>query len=215
MVQKLDVNTSENLSIIGNVFAELNLLKNLKLRTNYGINRLQVENKSFLNPIHGGGASANGSASNTNGKYIRSELVNTLKYDLNFNDAHHINLLLGNEIIKNKIDIWGAQRSNITDPYYENYQGGFINIVPTGNVISETAILSYFSGLNYDYLKKYLLSVNVRRDGLSALAKGNKWGNFYGASAGWNLSKESFIKNLDIEKYISDFKRLFGYLHSI
>ena len=206
MVQKLDVNTSENLSIIGNVFAELSLLKNLKLRTNYGINRLQVENKSFLNPIHGGGASANGSASNTNGKYIRSELVNTLKYDLNFNDAHHINLLLGNEIIKNKIDIWGAQRSNITDPYYENYQGGFINIVPTGNVISETAILSYFSGLNYDYLKKYLLSVNVRRDGLSALAKGNKWGNFYGASAGWNLSKESFIKNLDIEKYISDFK---------
>lgn len=60
--------------------------------------------------------------------------------------------------------------------------------------------------MNYDWFEKYLLSVNVRRDGLSALAKGNKWGNFYGASAGWNLSKESFIKNLDIEKYISDFK---------
>ncbi|MBK6823530.1 MAG: hypothetical protein IPG87_11255 [Saprospiraceae bacterium] len=49
LVQKLDVNTSENNTFIGNVFAEWKIMKDLKFRTSYGLNNLQVQNKSFLN----------------------------------------------------------------------------------------------------------------------------------------------------------------------
>lgn len=206
MVQTLDVNTSQNNTLIGNVFGEWKILKNLKFRTSYGINNLLGENKSFMNPIHGGGAAANGVATNLYSNYNRYNWVNTIGYKLNFNDAHHFNVLLGHEIIKTRIDGWGAQRTNLTDPDYTNYQGGFANISPYGNIYAENALLSYFSSLNYDFNTKYLVSFNFRRDGLSALAAGNKYGNFGGASAGWVLSKEDFFKNSKISNFFNEIK---------
>ncbi len=206
MVQKLDVNTSENNTLMGNVFGEWKVLKNLILKTSYGLNHLQVENESFFNPTHGGGASANGVATNSFTKYYRSDWTTTLRYEKSLNQEHNFGILLGHERIRTTIDGWGASRSNITDPDYSNYQGGFVNISPYGNISTENALLSYFSNLTYDFSKKYLLSFNFRRDGLSALAEGNKFGNFWGASAGWNIDKESFYPVSGFFSNISNIK---------
>ncbi|HRG34501.1 MAG: SusC/RagA family TonB-linked outer membrane protein [Saprospiraceae bacterium] len=206
LVQKLDVNTSENNTFLGNVFAEWKILNNLTFRTSYGLNNLQVQNKSFLNPLHGGGASANGSATNVFSKYYRADWVNTLNYNKAFADVHNLGLLVGYERIHTTIDSWGAQRTNITDPDYSNYQGGFVNIAPIGNVYSENALLSYFSNLTYDFDRRYLLSFNFRRDGLSALSAGNKYGNFLGGSLGWNVSRESFFQESSLRNWVSNLK---------
>ncbi len=206
LVQKLDVNTSENNTLIGNIFGEWKISNSLLMRSSYGINNLQVQNTSFLNPLHGGGASANGVATNVFSNYHRSDWVNTLKYNTSLHDIHNLSLLVGYERIKTVIDSWGAQRSNITDPDYTNYQGGFVNISPIGNVFSENALLSYFSNITYDYDKLYLFSFNFRRDGLSALADGNKFGNFVGGSVGWNLYKEDFYSNSSIKHLFNNIK---------
>jgi TonB-linked SusC/RagA family outer membrane protein len=205
-VQKYDINSSENNSLIGNVFGEINLLKNLKFRTSYALNNLLSENKSFMNPIHGGGASSNGVASNIFTKYNRFDWVNTLNFNQSFGPKNNVGLLVGYERIKTSIDSWGAQRSNISDPYYTNYQGGFVNISPIGNVYSENALLSYFSNLTYDFSKKYFVSLNFRRDGLSALADGNKFGNFGGGSLGWNVYNESFFQNSSLQNIFGNLK---------
>ncbi len=204
MVQKLDLSTSENNTVLGNAFGELHLLKGLKIKTLFGLHKLLVENKQFLNPIHGGGASANGVATNIQSKFYRWQWVNTANYECKAGADHSFALLLGSEMIKTLLDSWGAQRSNITDTYYQNYQGGFVNISPIGNVYSENSLLSYFSNINYDFRKRYLMSINFRRDGLSALAKGNQWGNFGGASVGWNISNENFYKSLNIQHVIDN-----------
>jgi TonB-dependent starch-binding outer membrane protein SusC len=206
MVQSLDLSTSENNTLIGNVFAEVDLVKNLKFRSNFGLNNLQVENKSFLNPIHGGGSPSNGVATNTSTKFRRSDFTNSLIYEANFNQKHHLYAMLGYEAIKTTTDGWGAQRSNLTDPSYTSYQGSFVNIAPYGNIYSENALLSYFSNITYDYKNKYLLSLNFRRDGLSALTEGNKYGNFGGGSIGWNVSEEPFYKNSGLPKIIGNLK---------
>ncbi|MBS1567766.1 MAG: SusC/RagA family TonB-linked outer membrane protein, partial [Bacteroidetes bacterium] len=57
-VLDLDRNTSENNPFIGNVYGEWAILKGLKLRTSYGVDNLVVENKAFLNPYSGDGATA-------------------------------------------------------------------------------------------------------------------------------------------------------------
>lgn len=211
MVQKLDVNTSENNAFIGNVYGEVKLWNNLLFRSSYGINNLQLENKSFLNPIHGGGASANGVATNSIGKFYRFDWVNTLAYQFNIGLKNNFNILLGNERIKTTINGWGSQRSNITDPDYKNYQGGFVNSAPIANILTENALLSYFSNINYNFNKRYFLSFNLRRDGLSALAKGNKYGNFGGVSVGWDLHKEAFYRSLGIQNVLNSFKIRFSY----
>jgi TonB-dependent starch-binding outer membrane protein SusC len=206
LVQKLDVNSSENNTLLGNVFGEINILKNLKWRTSYGINNLRVENKSFLNPLHGGGASANGVATNTMAKYYRTDLVNTLAYTTAISNAHNFTVLIGNEKIKTTSNGWGAQQSNVTDPSYTNYQGGFSNIAPSGNLLSVNALISYFSVFNYDFKKKYFINFNFIRDGLSALADGNKYGNFGSGALGWSISEENFFKKSTLVNFIDNLK---------
>ena len=70
--------------------------------------------------------------------------------------------------------------------------------MPTGNVLTENFLQSYFGRINYDFNRKYFLSANVRRDGYSAFA--NKWGTFYGISGGWVISKENFLADAGILK---------------
>lgn len=205
-VQKSDISTSENNTFLGNLYGEINLLRNLKFRTSFGLNNLQVVNKSFLNPLNGGGASANGVATNTFTKLYRTDLINTLVFTPELNRNHHLTILLGHEKIKTTVDGWGAQQTNLTDPTYTTYQGVFGNISPAGNVFSENALLSYFSNINYNFKKRYLLSVNFRRDGLSALSEGNKFGNFGSTSIGWNIFEEAFYKKSVFSKLIGNFK---------
>ena len=205
-VQTLDINSSENNTVLGNVFAEYSLLKKLVFKTSFGLNNLQVVNKSFLNPLNGGGASANGVATNTYGKFYRTDFVNTLTYTTDINGIHNFKVLAGHEQLKTTLDGWGAQQSNLTDPIYTKYQGVFGNISPAGNTFSENSLLSFFSNFSYDYKKKYLLNLNFRRDGLSALAAGNKYGNFGSGSIGWNVYEENFYKNSVISTLIANLK---------
>lgn len=62
---------------------------------------------------------------------------------------------------------------------------------------SRQRIMSFFGRINYDYQSKYLLSLVMRRDGYSKLAKDNRWGIFPGVSAGWVFGKESFMEPLN------------------
>ncbi|HUC80260.1 MAG TPA: SusC/RagA family TonB-linked outer membrane protein, partial [Flavisolibacter sp.] len=57
--------------------------------------------------------------------------------------------------------------------------------------------LSYSGRINYIYKGKYLFTATYRADGASRLAPGNKWDYFPSVALGWNISQESFLKNVD------------------
>jgi TonB-dependent starch-binding outer membrane protein SusC len=204
----LDKNTSENNTLIANVYAEWTILKGLKLKTNYGLDQLTVENTNFLNPFSGDGFATNGAATNSNTKYYSSDWTNTLIYNTNLGNRQHLKVLAGYEQIARNSTGWGATEIGITDPFYSNYEGGWASIIPAAgaNFQSNSGLVSYFSNLNYDFDRKYLLSVNFRRDGLSALSAGNKYGNFSGGSIGWNVSEEGFFKSSTVSKVINALK---------
>ena len=201
-----DVNSSVSTSLLGSVFAEVEIFKSLKFKTLYGLNNLQVENASFRSPLSGDGFVTNGLASNNSASYQRANWTNTLIFTNTFQQDHYLNVLLGHELIKTDIAGWGAIRTGISDSFFTGYQGGWLNIVPANNLQTENAILSYFTNINYAYQGKYLLSINARRDGLSALAEGNKWGNFGGGAVGWNVSEERFFKESDLGRTINGLK---------
>lgn len=62
---------------------------------------------------------------------------------------------------------------------------------------SESAILSYFARANYKLMNKYLFSLSGRVDGSSRFGKDNKYGFFPAASAGWILTEENFLSNVN------------------
>ncbi len=76
--------------------------------------------------------------------------------------------------------------------------------VSVSSTESNQVIAGYFARVNYNFDQRYLLSLTARYDGASNLGDKNKWGFFPGISAGWNLHKENFWKNMP--EAVSQFK---------
>lgn len=66
-----------------------------------------------------------------------------------------------------------------------------------GGNAEEYAYRSFFGRIAYSYANRYLLQVNFRRDGSSRFAPDSRWANFPSLSAGWVVSEEKFVKNLN------------------
>jgi iron complex outermembrane receptor protein len=74
--------------------------------------------------------------------------------------------------------------------------------------IGENALESYFGRVNLDYDGKYLLTLNVRNDISSRLNPDDRSDIFGGASLGWNIIDENFMKD---SKVFSQLKLRVGY----
>ncbi len=201
--------------LVGTIFAEIPLFKGLKFKTQYGVDYLIAENKSFSNPIHGDGlqtaaATDDGTASNDIGKYNRWVFTNQLTYDNTFWVKHSINVVVAAEQQSSKTDRWSAKRSGVSDPFYNEFQGGYtLNDNPPNNLLSENYLLSYLGRISYDFDKRYFLTVSLRRDAYSGYSPKNiagKWGTFPGVAIGYSLSKEKFWQNTAISNVISDLR---------
>ncbi|WP_333818729.1 SusC/RagA family TonB-linked outer membrane protein [Ohtaekwangia sp.] len=201
----LDKNTftSESNQVQGNIYAAWEVVKGLTLKTTYGIDRISFEDISFQTSLGGDGYNLGGSATNNYRTNKRWNWQNTIQYDLEVG-KHFVSILAGGEQQYTKVDRWGAQRTSIADVYFTTFEGNYTNIAVANNLQGENYLVSYFSRINYDFGKKYFVSLNVRRDGYSAWA--DKYGNFYGASVGYTISEEDFWKNNPILGSINFFK---------
>lgn len=122
-----------------------------------------------------------------------------LNYDYQITKDHYLSAMLGFEYYDSYYKAFSASGSGaptddfadlgLTDP-----GEGKRNIDSSH---SRQRIMSFFGRINYDYQSKYLLSLVMRRDGYSKLAKDNRWGIFPGVSAGWVFGKESFMEPLN------------------
>ncbi|MCS3796451.1 TonB-dependent receptor [Niastella sp. OAS944] len=136
---------------------------------------------------------------------IRAQSDNTLyqnyaallRYTKSFG-GHRIIAMGGLNAEKNDYKSLYAYRTNIgNDGVYD------LNVAPTDYVEgvggrNQWGIYSYIGRLNYSFRGKYLVEMLGRRDGSSRFAPGHKWSNFYDVSAGWVITNEQFIRDLDI-----------------
>lgn len=188
---------------LGSYYAEVSPISSLHLRTQYGRDYIRTEEREFLSPYVVSGAVQNGQASIVPGRFLQTTWTNTATYELNRN-GHYLNVLLGTERTDREQKSWGVVKTNLVDPTYTVFEAPFKNITPLDSHISENALLSFFGRVNYDWKSRYIFSVNLRRDGYSALSKDHRWGNFGGASAAWRLSDEPFF--VPLKQTVTDLK---------
>lgn len=74
--------------------------------------------------------------------------------------------------------------------------------VLTGINYTPTVSIAYFARGEYSYDDKYLLTLVMRREGVSRFQKGKQWDNFPAISAGWVISDEDFLRNNKIITYL-------------
>src|SRR5690606_7202986 len=118
--------------------------------------------------------------------------------DKNINDVHTIGFTGGFQQ-EDQLDNWiSARREVFPLPQYQQINAGNRANELTGGYASHWALRSLFGRITYNFDDKYLFEANVRRDGSSRFAEGNKFGIFPSFSAGWRISEESFMKDITI-----------------
>lgn len=192
-VPVLDLNRAavENNRILGNIYLMLKPIKWLTLRSQYGIDNLNSDNELYYSPIHGDGF-PRGLATGTLAKYKRWNWTNTAQFDKVFAEDHTVSVLVGSEQQFTRTEGFGLTRQDVTDPFFTDIQGSFVTPSAAGILRGQNYLLSSFGRLNYDYDKKYFVSLNARQDEYSALPEGFKKGTFWGVSGAWDVAKEKF-----------------------
>ena len=186
--------SSDVTRFIGVFYAEATPLKGLSLKTQYGVDYARIEEQRFWSPPHGGGVNSKGLANAYNTKNNRWTWTNTATYNFSLGQ-NNFNLLAGTEASERNNSRWTAQRKDLQDDKFVVFQGPF-GSATAGGSLSNNTMVSYFGRINYDYASKYIVSLNYRRDGYSALSEKNRWGNFGGVSAAWRVSEEGFFNPL-------------------
>ena len=122
---------------------------------------------------------------------------NTATYSKSFGE-HHFELLGGFTFQKFSRNGNRIQADTFADDRLPVVQGALnINRGGTNDFVEEWSLVSALSRLTYNYEGKYLLTASVRSDGSSRFGSENRWGTFPSVSAGWILSEEGFMQEVD------------------
>jgi TonB-linked SusC/RagA family outer membrane protein len=184
--------------MLGNVFAELEIMEGFTFRTNFGVQYDANADKRFSFPTPEN--SEPNFETRLTENYFQGTTwtwTNTLNYTKTFNNVHNLGVLAGYEAIKNRNNFMEGRISNFVST---DINAWYINAAladpGTQNVFSNggfSSLQSIFGKVDYSYNDKYILSGTVRRDGSSRFGPNNRYGVFPALSAGWRISNESFL----------------------
>lgn len=194
-------NNHEYWRVFGNAYLQIEPIKNLIVKTNFGVNYYNETNKTFepkwlrddVNKL-----------TQSTAKNVDWVWTNTAQYNIDLG-KNSIMALAGVESKKyhNESFFGYGTGLEIEDPNYI-YLG---NVTANKNVGAGASNYSMFSGfgkLNYTYDNKYLASFTIRRDASSRLSKDHNYDWFPSFSAGWRISQESFMESTS--SWLSDLK---------
>ncbi len=195
--------TSRSLRVFGNLFAEINLAKDLVARTSVGIDAGNGSMKQALLREYER-AEARSVTQLTEGasSYTSVTWSNTLAYQKRFGEIHDLKLLAGTESIKNQSRRIEARVSNydFEDNDFMSLSTGLPktlgDISATTPNIAVSTLFSYFGRVDYNLKDKYLFNATFRRDGSSLFGPTVRYANFPSVGAGWRISDEAFMKNI-------------------
>ncbi|SNY94859.1 SusC/RagA family TonB-linked outer membrane protein [Flagellimonas pacifica] len=187
-----------NRKVLGNFYAELQIMDGLKARTSLGID-YNVGRGEFLQGAadFGGGARQSLLVSSRPVELTLTSSA-TLQYDKTFGD-HNIGALFGFEQTKFRFDKVRIQGRNLFNTNFASSG----TTTASANEADLWTIQGVLGRLTYNYKGRYLATFNVRRDATSRFAPGNRDQVFPSVSIGWRLSDEEFFNK---GEFVDDIK---------
>jgi len=184
--------------LFGDVFLEVNILKDLKFRTQFST--ILKNNK---NNFYSGRELRNLSA-DQNGRatvYTRSRLYwqseNYLTWDKNW-DRLSVTGLVGFSWLKDQSEDLRVYAENFLDDFYQWRNISAAGNIPQGGIFGNTfgyQLNSYFTRWSVNFDSKYLLTVTGRYDGSSRFGENNKYAFFPSVGVAWRISEEPFFQS--------------------
>lgn len=191
---------NRNVNVTGSLNLTLNLFKGLDYKLTMGGDYLAGHNytrtAAYDSKWNEDGTAVDqysnliNSLSESRSQQFNYTIDNILNYSNTFN-RHTVNAMIGTSWMREYYRLTSINSGN-TDlgaPSITVFNG-------TGNITGEefnSALLSFFARVNYDYDNRYLLSGSIRSDKSSKFAPGHQVGYFPSVSAGWNVHNEEFF----------------------
>jgi TonB-linked SusC/RagA family outer membrane protein len=195
-------NSSDGFKLVSNIFAELDIIKNvLKFKTSYGLNLDYGKRKNYTPRYSVDGTQNNSQSKLSKSSYENYKYVwdNTLTYVKNSREFGDISLMVGQSVREEKNHRLSG--SAIKVPGADDQEKYITNGSPLDRDADDWGYLyratSYFTRFSYSKDNKYLLSATFRADGSSKYT--DKWGYFPSVGTGWVISREAFMKSVDVD----------------
>lgn len=189
----------EQFRLLGNTYVEIEPIKNLKLKSSYGIQRTVSDTYDFV-PIYEVNINQRNlinKVSKGNRRAVSQVWENTVTYDREI-EKHNVSLLAGFTKEKSRSEWESGSKNNIPN---EDPTLWFFDAATDGDLVTgaaaEYTMMSYLGRVNYSYDNKYLLTASFRADGSSRFSEGNRWGYFPSLALGWKISNEKFLRDID------------------
>lgn len=194
-VGALTYDTTDNLSDILDAkwYAILTPFKGFSLTGNVGYYVDNTRYHAIQNGVYGQFANAGGYVQQEADRYRSINLQLIGQYDFTINNLHNFSVMAGFENSAYRTEnVWGSG-ANLYNPQWpflnnvidnKNNGGGEASLVHRG----------FFGRLRYDFDGRYYVTGSIRRDGSSRFHPDHRWGTFWSASAGWDMSKEAFLR---------------------
>lgn len=139
-------------------------------------------------------------------KEIRRQGDVLLNYDKTFAKKHTVNALAGFHTELYSYEYDDAYRQNFPSSDVTDMNGGSVVGMRNSGYTRELAMNSVFGRLQYNFMDKYLFEANVRGDGSSRFAEGNRWGWFPSFSGAWRITNEDFVHGTAFNEVVTDMK---------
>jgi len=190
-------------TVKANVYAELTILKDFKLRASTSADMTWTQTYSYSQPRRfNPSTSYNDPANGTSQSSGEDQTFNNslyLTWGKTFGGVHDVSAMAGTESLKYTGLTLSGSRDGLltTDP-----SKAFLSLAKgpnqgaSGGPNDPHSILSYFGRVNYAYDGRYLMTATLRVDGSSRFGANNRFAKFPSVSAGWNASKEKFMQNV-------------------
>lgn len=203
MIQKAS-NESWGTNVNGTLYADIKPIKGLIYTSKVGYRIGNTSTSSYLDGYYWNASQnqKNGSLSASMYESVYVQWENFANYLFSFG-KNDFTAMAGMRYALSNIQSAGGSTNllNSDNPNYRYLSYSNSNAT-TDNVVGDnvkSANISYFGRLEWNYSGKYMLQASYRADAFDAskLAKNNRWGYFPAFSAGWVVTNENFMKNLD------------------
>ncbi|MDD7721427.1 MAG: TonB-dependent receptor [bacterium] len=191
LIENSAANKNEYWRVFGNAYLQIEPIKNLIVKTNFGVNYYTETGKTFEPKWLRDTVNKLTQSTSKNQDWV---WTNTAQYNIDI-DKHSLMALAGVESKKyhNESFFGYGTGLEIEDPNYL-YLGNVSANKNVGAAASNYSMISGFGKINYTFDEKYLVSFTIRRDASSRLSSAHNYDWFPSVSAGWRLSQEKFME---------------------
>ncbi|MCM1068079.1 MAG: TonB-dependent receptor [Muribaculaceae bacterium] len=182
--------------LFGDAYINVTPFKGFNVRTTFGLDYSQKEQRFFTYPITEGNVSNSTNAVEAKQEHWTRWMWNLVaNYNIDFG-KNHLDALAGMELIRETSTWFSGYKTDFSilnpDFMWPSAGVGTAQSYGSGDGYS---LVSFFGKVNYSYDSRYLIGLTLRHDGSSRFGANNRYATFPSVSLGWRINNESFLRD--------------------